>query len=163
MIDCAAEDFAQIVAKKPLDSHPLIRSIQASNRDRLTIESLSDEQFEQFILMLKNYRACGYFHSMDFAREVWGTKWNACESTFNVSDGTARFSTAWSYPSPVMISISKRFPDHVIHVKYADEDLGSNCGTLELKVAPSLLPILHPIGTIWTKINEQNGDSLLRT
>ncbi len=38
------------------------------------------------------------------------------------------FNTAWSTPEPVIKAFSKRFPSLVIKVRFADEDIGSNCG-----------------------------------
>lgn len=65
---------------------------------------------------------------MDFARDMWGTKWNAYSQV--VDDRTTRleFDTAWSHPFPVIEALSRQFPDEPIHVQYADEDLGSNLG-----------------------------------
>jgi len=83
--------------------------------------------------MVRNWRACGYLHPMDFNRMVWGTKWNACESTADPDDGRCQFETAWSCPTGVLVKVSERFPDDAITVTYADEDIGSNCGTFTLK------------------------------
>ena len=33
----------------------------------------------------------------------------------------------------MLIALSKKFPDVLIEVDYADEDLGYNCGSFELK------------------------------
>jgi hypothetical protein len=33
----------------------------------------------------------------------------------------------------VLVKVSERFPDEAITVTYADEDIGSNCGTFTLK------------------------------
>ena len=128
-----AETAAEAVIGKPLSSHPLMRSLEARNRADIDIKKLNDESFEQFVGMLRNHRACGYLHDMDFARDAWGTKWNACESSCDIAAGTARFETAWSCPRPVFAALSKRFPDEVLTVAYADEDIGSNCGTFKLK------------------------------
>lgn len=131
-ISGAAEQAAEVAVGKPLDDHPLIASLQQSNRARTDIKKLDDECFEQFLQMIRNYRNCGYLHNMDFAREVWGTKWNACDSTHDADAGTARFDTAWSCPEPVLVALSKKFPDDRIEVQYADEDIGSNCGAFAL-------------------------------
>lgn len=128
-----AEMMAEIVVKKPLSDHPLIRGLEASNRERASVEKLSDESFEQFIQMLRNYRKCGFLHSMDFARECWGTKWNACDSVVHLDEGTASFDTAWSCPEPIFETLSKKFPDETIEVQFADEDIGCNCGSFVLK------------------------------
>lgn len=130
---CDAEEAAQIICGVPVDDHPLIAELQAGNRKRFNIKNLSDESFEQFIGMVRNWRACGYLHPMDFNRKVWGTKWNACEPTAEPDEGRCQFETAWSCPMGVLVKVSERFPDDAITVTYADEDIGSNCGTFTLK------------------------------
>ena len=105
---------------------------------------MSDASFQQFVGMLENYRACGYLHSMDFARKVWGTKWNACEPQHDAEAGTAQFDTAWSCPEGVLIELSKRFPNDEIGVIYADEDIGSNCGTFTLKAGETIASDIAP-------------------
>lgn len=94
---------------------------------------LSSSSYEQYTKMLENYHQCGYLHQMDFARRVWGTKWNAFDSHVNIGDGTATFDTAWNNPEKVLILLSEQFPNDLIHVEYADEDIGNNCGTYILR------------------------------
>ncbi len=127
-----AEEAAQIICRIPMSDHPLIASLEAGNRSRFDIRKLSEESFKQFVGMVENYRACGYLHSMDFNRKVWGTKWNACEPEADPEAGTASFETAWNCPVGVLVELSKRFPADGITVIYADEDIGSNCGTFSL-------------------------------
>lgn len=154
-----AEQMAEIVIGQPLDSHPLIASLQASNRSQANISKLSDESFEQFIGMLRNHRKCGYLHSMQFARSQWGTKWNACEPSHDVVAGTAQFDTAWSCPEPLLMALSKRFPKQEIIVTYADEDIGSNCGEFTLlngemisgNIAPSWNAMCHADQEMWSQ------------
>lgn len=61
----------------------------------------------------------------------WGTKWNAYEVSWNFDE--VLFQTAWSIPDPVLLEISKKFPEQTVLVEYADEDSGSNCGIIRLK------------------------------
>ncbi len=56
----------------------------------------------------------------------WGTKWNAY--TLNVDWDEVTFQTAWSYPTPIFEALSKKFPEVVFEIEYADEDSGRNCG-----------------------------------
>ena len=64
----------------------------------------------------------------------WGTKWNACScSETNENSKTISFQTAWSTPLPVMIKLSEMFPNIEMHMEYADEDLGQNCGAYTLQ------------------------------
>lgn len=60
-------------------------------------------------------------------RANWGTKWNAYGIERN-SDTELKFETAWSHPFPVVRALSVKFPAAELHVRYADEDIGSNLG-----------------------------------
>lgn len=93
-----------------------------------------DDVFNQFIMMVTNKKETGFYHDMDFARSEWGTKWNAYEQDISkVKDGEIRFNTAWSHPEKVINALSKKFPDEEIYIEYADEDIGSNCGSYSVK------------------------------
>jgi hypothetical protein len=62
----------------------------------------------------------------------WGTKWNSYDNEITGVAGDQvriKFDTAWSHPFPIIETISEAHPNLAIEVKYADEDLGSNCGT----------------------------------
>jgi len=61
----------------------------------------------------------------------WGTKWNTSEPT--IEDNIVSFETAWSTPYEIFEELSLKFPNLKIKVKYADEDIGSNCGQIELQ------------------------------
>lgn len=76
---------------------------------------------------MQELKAQGIPNWYDWNIENWGTKWNA----YNISstDEYIRFDTAWSTPDKVIEALSEKFPDVEIRVKYADEDLGYNCGT----------------------------------
>lgn len=139
-----AETAAKKVLGVAINEHPLIAALESDNRRSIDIKKLSDESFKQFIGMLENHRACGYLHSMDWARDKWGTKWNACESTHDAEAGTMAFETAWSCPEPMLLELSKRFPDAEICVTYADEDIGSNCGTFTLKAGEAIASDIAP-------------------
>ena len=76
---------------------------------------------------IKRYKARDWY---DWSIENWGTKWNAGDTI--VDNETIEFETAWSTPVPVFVELSKRLKDITITVDYADEDIGSNCGTLEI-------------------------------
>lgn len=66
----------------------------------------------------------------------WGTKWNAYDYSVEPAPGDlcrVQFDTAWSHPVPVIAALAAKFPDEIIEVVYADEDLGSNCGRYKIK------------------------------
>ncbi len=146
-----AETAAEAVLGIALSDHPLIAALEQSNRRRVDIKGMREESFRQFVGMLENYRACGYLHGMDFARKVWGTKWNACEPKADADAGTCEFDTAWACPMGVLVKVSERFPDDAITVTYADEDIGSNCGTFTLKAGQM---VEQDIAPSWSDLDE---------
>lgn len=143
-IYCDAETAAEKVLGERLNESPIIAALEAANRRDVDIKKMSDSSFQQFIGMLENHRACGYLHGMAWARDKWGTKWNACESSHDIEAGTAKFETAWACPKPVLAELSKRFPEDEIAVIYADEDIGSNCGTFTLKAGETVASDIAP-------------------
>lgn len=128
-----AEMVAEMACCIPISDHPLIAQLETFNRSRVSLRTMREDSFKQVIGMLENYRACGYIHSMAFARDVWGTKWNAHKPTANPDEGTCQFDTAWACPRGVLVKLSLMFPNDTITAIYADEDIGNNCGTLTLK------------------------------
>ena len=132
-IDGLAETCAEAISGEALSNHPLIASMQRDSRSRASITGCSDEQFEQFVQMLRNKRATGYFHTLHFARDKWGTKWNAYDQLVDLDEAVFQFDTAWSCPEPVLKALSALHPDAEITLQFADEDIGSNCGTIVFK------------------------------
>lgn len=128
-----AEQAAEVITKAPLSENPIIASLERQNRSDVDVLKMNDEGFEQFVRMLRNKRKTGFFHTMDFAREKWGTKWNAYSQKLSIDDGFIQFDTAWSCPVALLEALSVKHPGVEIVVKYADEDHGSNCGTMTIK------------------------------
>lgn len=128
-----AEQAAEAITKAPLSENPIIASLERQNRSDVDVLKMNDEGFEQFVRMLRNKRQTGFFHTMDFAREKWGTKWNAYSQKLSIDDGFIQFDTAWSCPVALLEALSVKHPGVDIFVKYADEDHGSNCGTMTIK------------------------------
>jgi hypothetical protein len=75
----------------------------------------------------------------EWNRANWGTKWNGYSTTADVryrgseAEHAIQFQTAWSHPLPVIEALSRKFPDDVLLVHYADEDFGSNLGSYLIK------------------------------
>ena len=88
------------------------------------------ETLENYIKGFFNIKRYGKRDWYDWSIENWGTKWNACATV--VDSDAIEFQTAWSTSIPVFVELSKRLKDITITVDYADEDIGSNCGTLEI-------------------------------
>jgi len=74
----------------------------------------------------------GYDNWYDWCCHNWGTKWNAYD-IINDNPDCICFNTAWSAPIPVILKLSEIFPKITFTLKYADEDLGQNCGTVTFK------------------------------
>jgi len=78
----------------------------------------------------EKYGADNWF---DWSVNNWGTKWNAYGEEGRIDDEVVKFDTAWSHPLPVIKALSRKFPDNLLHVEYADEDLGVNFGCYNMK------------------------------
>ena len=66
----------------------------------------------------------------------WNTKWNSCDSECSRIDDNEvmfTFSTAWSFCHPIVKKLSELFPTLTIEAKWADEDAGSNTGSIEIR------------------------------
>lgn len=67
----------------------------------------------------------------------WGTKWNSYDFTVDLdgNDGvfTIWFNTAWSAPHEVIRALFDRFPTVSIDHRWADEDIGRNCGIIKYR------------------------------
>jgi hypothetical protein len=81
---------------------------------------------------LDNERLYGHRDWYSWSNANWGTKWNAYDTNESGDDGVY-FDTAWSNPYPVMEALSRKYPDVVFHVRFADEDFGHNVGEYSLK------------------------------
>lgn len=73
--------------------------------------------------------------SSGWARNHWGTKWNAYGQIDERSnEDTIFFETAWSGVPELIQKIAWIFPEIEIEYSFADEDLGSgNCGIYRFK------------------------------
>ena len=127
-----------------------VRMIEAGRGDLFKQESLSDDRFVDFALVIPEPESifrggCNmqhphpkedgsgfYEHCWNgWNRDNWGTKWNGYDSTVEPTEGDlviVRFDSAWSHPFPVMQALSEKFPEDRFEVMFADEDLGYNLG-----------------------------------
>ena len=101
------------------------KNIQYAMKKKELTETL--ENYIKGFFNVKRYKARDWY---EWSIENWGTKWNGGDTV--VESDIIEFQTAWSTPIPVFVELSKRLKDVVITVDYADEDIGSNCGTLEI-------------------------------
>ncbi len=143
-INLYAERAAKDVCGVPLSDVPVIAALERANRERINVRDMTDDVFEQFVAMVRNWRACGYLHPMDHAKRMWGTKWNAVRSWGAPNEGRCEFETAWACPRGVLVLLSERCPEDEIEVTYADEDIGSNCGTFTLRAGQVIAQDIAP-------------------
>ena len=71
-----------------------------------------------------------WFNWYEWHCTYWGTKWGAYDGYTIIGKSFIQFvfSTAWSLAYPVIQKLA--LMGYNIEVKYADEDIGSNCGKL---------------------------------
>ena len=114
----------------------LTKRLELSNALREVTTKARDTDIPHIIRAIENYRDCGYMYWYDWNQEHWGTKWN-CYGQPNdghPADATQfKFETAWGHPNDMIVALSERLPGVVFSVRYADEDIGSNCGSYRLK------------------------------
>lgn len=89
--------------------------------------SLTEQDYEEGRMAIQNLETYGCKDWYSWSIQYWGTKWNAYDCN-NGDYGTISFDTAWSTPFPVMQKLARMFPELSFEVKFADEDLGNNCG-----------------------------------
>lgn len=80
---------------------------------------------------LENLDNYGHKDWYSWSCEKWGTKWNSYES-YKLSENEITFKTAWSPPIPVIIELSKQFPNVEIKLSFSSEQFGDGCGELAL-------------------------------
>jgi len=68
----------------------------------------------------------------------WGTKWNACDSYYDVDGNelTLYFNTAWSVAEPIIWALVDQYDIKELECTYCDEDCyGGNCGRMGIDEA----------------------------
>ena len=108
-------------AADALHRHNVLRQLT----DGPMAKDLDDADFEQFIRMMRSYRACGALSWYEWNLPNWGTKWDAYEVELQ-SPTVLKFQTAWSAPLPVVKAFAKQVAN--FRFEWADEDTGSNVG-----------------------------------
>lgn len=88
----------------------------------------------------ENYKNYGSETWYEWRCDKWGCKWNCCEIEIgDILDEpdvnglpakvTITFDTPWSMPEGVLTELIIRFPSLHFEGLWADEDIGSNCGS----------------------------------
>lgn len=95
---------------------------------KVLLKKLSPKDMQEGKIALDNILKYGHKDWYSWSIANWGTKWNAYDIVKN-NDNEIVFDTAWSTPFPVIEKLAQKFPELTIIVHFADEDIGSNCGS----------------------------------
>lgn len=100
--------------------------------DRSTInEVYSENDKEEVDNLINNYLKYGHITWYEWSVKKWGTKWDMYDA--ECEDNVLTFLTAWSAPDKFYQALADTLDDEtVLHVEYADEDIGYNAGVFVL-------------------------------
>ena len=115
------------LGSKSTELNDVFDSIRAGNVWRTITTPVEPKDIDLVIHGIRAFKETGFAYWYDWACENWGTKWNAYDAEER-GPGLVKFETAWSFPEPVFLRLSEMFPDHPFVAKFADEDMGHNCG-----------------------------------
>lgn len=108
---------------------------------------------------LKNLENYGHIDWYDWCWKNWGVKWDIDES-FSCNKDTMVFDTAWATPIPIFETLSKEFPEDLIEVQYADEDIyGNNIGILKFKNGDMIYDVNRNVrfaNRVWNYVLDEN-------
>lgn len=76
--------------------------------------------------LFDNVQTYGSLDWYEWCVKNWGTKWNA--DTLSVSDDEIIFNTAWSPSIPIIVKLSRMYPNNAFYFKYAEEQVGAYAG-----------------------------------
>lgn len=161
--DCDTVDRAKCaLGLMSFDGPEFMKDIQLSNIIKTITTPAAPEKKEMLLQCIQAGIECGYVYWHDWNRENWGTKWNAYgqpEDGYPIGTTEFKFETAWSHPSALMQSLSKRLPGATFHISYADEDMGSNCGEYFIKAGEIERSDIAPA---WSEMSPEERKKYLR-
>jgi hypothetical protein len=125
------------------------RADRKSRKWHETYHAMDGEDRKKF-KMLDSRPDDGYNHDgYEWCIKNWGTKWNFCdivleeenyyenETYDNESELFYTFETAWAPPRPVILAMSKAFPELEFDLKYFEMSMGFN-GWYRVKAGETL-------------------------
>lgn len=90
-----------------------------------------------------------WFDWYEFHTRYWGTKWNAYDgyTKIGATQLTFAFNTAWSIPDKVYEKLFAWCDEqgYDVEIRYADEDIGSNCGIISFDASEHNLTIQNGV------------------
>ena len=119
--------------------YPLLKDYCVELRNP-KLDKLIEEYAERDVDNKQIYRAFDILRDNDesywysWRLKNWGCKWNAYDQDATLNEtGKFTFQTAWAIPDAWLIALSKKWKDTVFELRYADENTGYNCGTMQFK------------------------------
>lgn len=95
--------------------------------------------------ILDNYIKYGSMNWYDWCCTNWGTKWNACNTTYDENyPDVVWFDTAWSNVRQLIYELSTRYPENKFIYDYAEEDIGAQTGYCEFQNGNIIKDIEYP-------------------
>lgn len=108
--------------------------VDKAKEDELLVEQLKrwyrEDKIENCLKGFYNKEKYGYVDWYEWCLDKWDTKWNAVDTVIHDVDKVIEFQTAWSLAHAVLVKVAQETD---IRVLYADEDIGRNCGMIELR------------------------------
>jgi len=91
-----------------------------------------DEIIEIYNNLVKEHGTADWFW---WRVNNWGCKWDADLLDIDITEEEVfiEFETPWNCPVPVIKILSEKFPECAMLLKYANEDLGIDCGWYDIK------------------------------
>lgn len=102
-----------------------MKKVKEENPDRFNADIELGKKY------LSNIAKYGHKDWYSWRIEHYGTKWGASEVEW-ISDNCVEFETAWSFCFPIVKKLSEMFPTLTIEAEWADEDVASNTGSIEI-------------------------------
>lgn len=115
---------------------PMPKELDVVSRVFAKGQELSDEDKELVEKYKENIKKYGAKDWYDWRWEHWGTKWDACDATYcedsEPNDLDIKFDTAWSFPAPIVVKLSRLFPT-LVFCYDATEESGAYDFTVNFK------------------------------
>ncbi|MFD1246054.1 DUF1281 family ferredoxin-like fold protein [Paralysiella testudinis] len=111
----------------PLTDWPSLTVAHASTllADDIDLQRRCRTDLALGVQLQRNIERYGHPSWYDWRVENWGTKWNACESTFTVGPNSIKvsFDTAWAPPEGVYAAICAAYPDLQLTALYIEDGM----------------------------------------
>lgn len=92
-------------------------------------------------MALNNLAKYGSTDWYEWSLKNWGCKWNASNTYLSSDRKVIEFETPWSPRFPVIVALSKKFPELKITYEYADEQPGYYTGMIVIKGGEIIMDI----------------------